>query len=237
MKKTVKKVEKIVEKNKNSGSNIPSGKDGIVFLQSSQLNSLEKELEEIYRRLDEQDRVREIILKEARQLVRECSKAIKNIHLYGASSPDVNNAIKNAEDVKKRLDKILEQNPLFYSEGFVENGFQEYAEMHLFYSLITDADVSSPTDLNISVNAYLYGLADAAGELRRYALELANQHDFDRAWQCFLKMERIYDLLQTFHFPAGLVNIRQKQDTLRSLVDKTRGEMMLLKSMYRATTH
>ena len=38
-------------------------------------------------------------------------------------------------------------------------------------------------------------------------------------------MDRIYDAIMSFDYPSGLIPIKRKQDMVRGLIEKTRGEL------------
>jgi hypothetical protein len=40
-------------------------------------------------------------------------------------------------------------------------------------------------------------------------------------------MDRIYDAIMSFDYPSALVPIKKKQDMVRSLIEKTRGELVV----------
>jgi hypothetical protein len=40
-------------------------------------------------------------------------------------------------------------------------------------------------------------------------------------------MDRIYDAIMSFDYPSALVPIKKRQDMVRSLIEKTRGELVV----------
>jgi hypothetical protein len=40
-------------------------------------------------------------------------------------------------------------------------------------------------------------------------------------------MDRIYDAIMSFDYPSALVPIKKKQDMVRGLIEKTRGELVV----------
>jgi translin len=77
----------------------------------------------------------------------------------------------------------------------------------------------------VTDTAYLLGLGDVVGELRRFSLEHLRQGDIKLASAYLEKMERIQDALMRFDYPTALVALKRKQDVARSLIEKTRGEV------------
>ena len=73
--------------------------------------------------------------------------------------------------------------------------------------------------------AYVLGLGDVVGELRRLALADVVAADEKRAARHLAMMEEVLDTLLRFDYPGALVEVRRKQDVARSLVERTRGEV------------
>ena len=79
--------------------------------------------------------------------------------------------------------------------------------------------------LSVSPQAYLEGMGDVVGELRRMALTAMMRGDVDKAAGLLEEMDGIYDFLMGFDYPSALAGVRRKQDVARSLIEKTRGEL------------
>ena len=79
------------------------------------------------------------------------------------------------------------------------------------------------------------GLGDVIGELRREALLELRRHDIDKAYEHLDSMEDIYVMLIEFNFPGGVLNIRHKQDVARSLIEKTRGELVIAEASWKVS--
>ncbi|MEM3012075.1 MAG: hypothetical protein QW084_01770, partial [Candidatus Hadarchaeales archaeon] len=70
--------------------------------------------------------------------------------------------------------------------------------------------------------------ADASGELRRAVLDCLRRGEFRPAEELFSLMEKIYELLVEFDYPdAVLPGMKRKQDVVRGLIERTRGELTL----------
>src|SRR5207302_8902669 len=73
--------------------------------------------------------------------------------------------------------------------------------------------------------AYLLGVGDVGGVLRRFSLEHLRRGDIKLPSAYLEKMERILDALMRFDYRTALVALKRKQDVARSLIEKTRGEV------------
>jgi len=81
--------------------------------------------------------------------------------------------------------------------------------------------------------AYLLGMADAIGELRRFALEELRNARIDEAVAHLEMMEEMFLVIMRFDYPDALVPIRRKQDVARSLLERTRGDVAVAVSSRR----
>jgi translin len=71
----------------------------------------------------------------------------------------------------------------------------------------------------------LLGLCDLVGELRRTALDSIRTGKAKKADNYLNMMENIYDVIIRFDYPSGLIPIKKKQDMVRGMIEKTRGEL------------
>ncbi len=176
--------------------------------------------EELY----EKDSVREIAIKSARVITRMSSQSIIMMH----RQEDENEIIRKLKEEVWHLKSLLtNQYPDLLYSGFVQNAFQEYCESQIFRAIIQGKPIPSHKDLGINSEAYLMGMGDVVGELRREVLESIKIENFERAEEYLKIMEEIYEMLMRFNYPSGLVPLKPKQDTARVLIEKTRGELTM----------
>ncbi len=174
--------------------------------------------------LDEKDSVREIAIKSARMIIRLSSQSIIMMH----RREDVNDIVRRLKEEVWHLKSLLKnQYPDLLYAGFVQNAIQEYCEAMIFRAIIGGEDIPSPKHLSINSEAYIMGLGDVVGELRREAVESLRSENFKRAEKCLKIMEEIYEILMRFNYPSGLVPLKPKQDTARALIEKTRSEITM----------
>lgn len=86
--------------------------------------------------------------------------------------------------------------------------------------------IPTPETLGMGYAAYLNGLGDVAGELRRHILDLIRRGDVEKAEVFLGIMENIHAVLLDFDYPDAITHgLRRKTDVARSLVEKTRGDL------------
>ena len=185
------------------------------------VKNLDDVISEIEGRLDEKDEVRELTIKSSRTIARLSGSAIQAMH----RGHDVGTALQETREEILKLRSLLKDHPDLYHTGIVENAMQEAGEAFLVHAILEQDPLPSPKDLGLTDTAYLLGLGDVVGELRRFALEHLRRADVKQASGYLEKMERILDSLMRFDYPTALVALKRKQDVARSLIEKTRGEV------------
>ncbi len=176
-------------------------------------------IEEIRKVLDEKDMLREEALKITREIVRLSGDSIKALH-----RGEVELAHGRIEEAGKRIEELNEKltaHPDLYFTGYVQNAHQEFVEAVLFYSYITGSEFPSPEELGVPEAHYLLGIGDFIGELRRHFLLLLMDGRIGEAQRVYEAMNLVYEELMTLEYPKGLVNIRQKQDQARYIIERT----------------
>jgi translin len=78
-----------------------------------------------------------------------------------------------------------------------------------------------PEDIGVEATDYLLGLCDFVGELRRHMLHLLIKKDMSGAERDYGTIERIYRALAPADYPRGLINLKQKMDACRSIMEKS----------------
>ena len=185
------------------------------------MKNLEKIIEGMEARLDEKDAVRELALKSSRTIARLAGEAVRRIH----RGEDMIDLLREVRDRNGELSSALRDHLDIYYAGYIENAHQELAEVSILHSIVEEKPLPTPTDLEVTDKAYLMGLGDVVGELRRITLDALKRGDADAANEHLQQMEEIFTVLMRFDFPSALLAIKRKQDIARRLLEKTRGEV------------
>ena len=168
---------------------------------------------------------REKILKLSREIIRDCSIAIKNIHRKEFDK--FQNKIEKIKIDHQNLLNLVNKNPgLFFK--YLKTPEQEFAESIAFFSIISKKEIPSPIELKINPLNFLLGLADVIGELRRYALDNIRNSRVEDLNSVLENMDEIYTYLFTIDYPTGVTqDLRHKVDVARNIIEKTRGDISL----------
>lgn len=176
-------------------------------------------INDIKEELDEKDRRREKAFFKGREIRRISTKAIREIHKdnYKAAKE----LIGEARELLSRL------NPSDMDFGFLQEALQEYSEAVLVYAFLRKEGLPGPKELGIPPEAYILGLADSIGEIRRYILDAIRKDEFGEVEYFLDLMDEISHGIMALDYPPAIVPIRKKQDITRILLEKTRGDVTL----------
>ncbi|MBC7080733.1 MAG: haloacid dehalogenase [Thermoplasmatales archaeon] len=189
------------------------------------MKNLEEVTSFIEKKLSEKDDLREMCLKFCRDIIRNSRKSIKKIH-----SGEIEEAKKYLEEAKKILKEIKDsakEHPDIISSGYLEGAMQELAEAEIFLSIIENKDFPFPEEINVSCSAYLMGLADAVGELKRKEFYMLKEKNVKEVEKLLHIIEEISDKIFEFDYPSGLIPIKKKQDSIRRMLDRMREDLIL----------
>lgn len=184
--------------------------------------NLDEIAERIESELDEKDEVREVALKSSRSVIKLCSSAIRSIHKGKGDAEAL--AHKAGEEVEQ-LVSITRDFPDLFHSGFVESAMQEYAETRILEAIYEGRRLPEPEELAVTPEAYLLGVGDVIGEVRRMCVDSLRHGEMEKAAEYMTVIEELYEFLMRFHYPNGMVAIKRKQDVARGVLEKTRGEI------------
>jgi translin len=173
-----------------------------------------------------EDSARETGLRLSRESIRFSANAIRAVHRgeYDQARELINSSRANVEEMSRTL---AEHGELLHG-GFVHNAQKEYAEACITLALVSGGDLPDPDDLGISYAAYLNGLGEAAGELRRHLLDTLREGGITRCEGILQAMDDIYSLLVTIDFHDALTGgLRRTTDMVRGVLERTRGDFTM----------
>ncbi len=199
------------------------------------MKNLGKIVDKIEKSINGKDKIREQALRSSRDIIIACRKSIQLIHQN--LMKDANNNIKKASSRLTELNELTKGYPELYHAGFVENAAQELVEAHCFYNIMRGKDLPDPDKIQTTYSSYLMGLCDLVGEIRRSALDSIRHGKAKKADKYLDMMEEIYDVIIRFDYPSGLIPIKKKQDMVRGMIEKTRGELAVASCERRIEYH
>ena len=177
-------------------------------------------------RLEGVNGARERALAETRRSIRLSANAIRAVHRGEFDTADA--LLQEAGGLQSALARDLAGYPNIYWSGYVQDSQKEYAEARITSGIISGRGVPGPGELGVEDAVYLNGLGEAAGELRRFALDSIRRGDLSRAEQALAVMDEIYRLLVSVDFPDAVTGgLRRTTDMVRGVLERTRGDLTL----------
>lgn len=171
-----------------------------------------------------EDEAREKALRSCRQVIRYSADAIRAVHRRDHGK--AGQLLESAHELLRELSDDLARHGKLLHSGFIHDAQKEFAEACITLALIAGKDLPRPKGLGVSAAAYLDGLGESVGELRRYILDSLRRDDFSRCEELLTIMDEIYGILMTMDFPELLAHgLRRTTDAVRGIVERTRGDL------------
>jgi translin len=174
--------------------------------------------------LDAKNAAREKALPLCRRATRLSANAIRAVH-----RADEVEAMRLAAEARACLDEAdaaLAGHPDVRYAGFFHDAAKEYAEARLTHALVAGQPLPSAGEIGVEPPAYLNGMGEAVGEMRRHLLDLMRRGDLERSEEILGHMDEIYYLLISMDYPdAVTAGLRRTADAIRSIIERTRGDL------------
>ncbi len=187
-------------------------------------NNLESIVDRIRVSLTAKNAARDAALARSRELIRHSANAIRAAHRNEFDTAD--ELLDAARELATQMVGDLAGYPDLYHAGYTQDALKELAEASITTALVRGDELPSPEQLGIEYAAYLNGLGEAAGELRRYALDALRRGDIATAEVMLTHMDEIYDNLIAVDFPDAITGgLRRTTDMVRGVLERTRGDL------------
>ncbi len=169
------------------------------------------------------DQAREKLQTLTRNATRLCGWAIIQVH-----RGKLDQATKTLTEAKRSLDEIktlLSAHAELPHFGQVLVAFQEFAEAKLLLQFKKTGKIASLREVGTNNTAYLLGMLDFIGEMRRMTLDSLREGNAEGAKNLLSTMERVYEDLMSLDRTSILPNFRRKLDAARRILETTRGDV------------
>ncbi len=188
------------------------------------MDKLQTIVDSICEGFEAKNTVRDETLRRSRQLIRHCANSIRATHRDDFD--DARSLLATARTAAAEMTADARRYPDLYYAGYTQDALKELAEAHLTYALITGETLPTPEELKVEPPAYLNGLAEAVGEMRRYVLDRLRRGDVSTGERLLAAMDDIYSLLITVDFPNAITGgLRRNTDMVRGVLERTRGDL------------
>lgn len=137
--------------------------------------------------------------------------------------------LKSARQLLGKAKQAITDCSELSNTGFFRDAQKEFAEGSITLALITGQQPPDPGELGVDPAAYLNGMGEAVGELRRYLLDSMRKGDLSRGGELLSAMDDIYTILVTMDFPDAITaGLRRTTDMVRGVLERTRSDLTLV---------
>lgn len=169
---------------------------------------------------------REKGLAASRALIRMSANSIRAVHRQEFDRARA--ILDEARALRDEALAALQAYPDVLYAGFFHDAQKEYAEARTTLALISGGQIPSPEELGVAAPAYLNGIAEAVGEMRRMLLDRLRRGEYDGCEALLAAMDDIYSALVTIDFPDAMTGgLRRTTDQTRGILEKTRGDLTM----------
>ncbi len=190
------------------------------------MQALDVIADKVRKNFESKNAARDAALAVSRELIRHCALSIRATHR--AEHDSAAQLLEQARARAAKMKQHVAAYPDLYFTGYVQDALKELAEAHLVHAIITDQPLPDPDALGVDYAAYLNGLGEAAGELRRYTLDIVRRGNTERCEKILSVMDDIYSLLVTVDFPDAITGgLRRTTDMVRGVLERTRGDLTI----------
>jgi translin len=174
--------------------------------------------------LDAKHAAREVTLGACRQIIQSCAAAIRAVQRE--EFPLAEELIAEAAAHVGRADAAIAGHPDVRHGGYLHDAKKEFAEAQLTLAFVRGDPLPTAAAIGVEMPAYLNGMAEAASELRRHALDCLRADRLARAEELLEVMDEVYALLVTVDYPDAVTGgLRRTTDALRAVIERTRGDL------------
>lgn len=174
--------------------------------------------------LDAKSEAREKALPLCRKVVRLSANAIRAIHR--AEKDEAEGLMTEAASCLREAADAMERHPDIRHAGFFHDGAKEYAEAKITHALVFGLPFPTPDEVGVDAPAYLNGMGEAIGEVRRHVLDLMRRGEIQRSEELLEAMDEIFYLLISMDYPDAMTGgLRRTADVARSIMERTRGDL------------
>lgn len=203
------------------------------------LPDLQTTIDRINEAFEAKSAVRDAAITRSRELIRHCANSIRATQR--GDDAEAQTLLQTARQVAAEIVAAAQRYPDLYHAGYTQDALKELAEAHITRAIILGETLPSPESLQVEYAAYLNGLAEAAGELRRFALDALRRGKVPLAERILGEMDEIYSALTTVDFPDAITGgLRRNTDMVRGVLERTRGDVTTAvrqETMKAALTH
>jgi len=187
-------------------------------------------LRNFLKRVQEEVKRKEEVRQEVQLAMRSATKLSKMaiLMVHQRRFDQAEKMIKEARDLFSKIRESCKNNVDLLYTGMVDAAYQEYSEACVFLTLVKEDRFISFDEIGAPTTAYVLGLADVIGELRRKTLDSLREGKTSLAEKYLEVMDLIYIELTAMDDAYFLLSgLRRKCDVARKIIETTRGDVTI----------
>ena len=193
---------------------------------SDTARALDAIMDDVREQFAAKNAAREQALPLCRESIRFSANAIRAVHRDDFETARAL-AAQSGERVRAAAAALAPFPDIFYA-GFVHDAQKEFAEASITLALVAGDPLPSPAGLGVELPAYLNGMGEAVGELRRHLLDTLRRGDVAQCEVWLGAMDDMFSVLVTVDYPDAMTGgLRRTTDSVRGILEKTRGDLTL----------
>jgi len=180
--------------------------------------------ERIDAELARKNELRDRTLARSRELIRFCANSIRAPHRHEYDG--ARQLLAEAQAAAKTMRDETRPHADIYYAGYVQDALKEMAEAAITLAVVNHKPLPNPEDLEVEYPAYLNGLGEAMGEIRRFVRDSMRRDELAEAEGLLEVMDDVYSYLVTVDYPDALTaGLRRTTDMVRGVLERTRGDL------------
>ncbi len=184
---------------------------------------LDSDVEKISDYLAEKQDSFDKVMQSSREIIRDAGQIITLMH-----NDEKKSAVERLAELEKKV-RVLQKIDAQFKYQTLQ-AYQEFAEAFIFLGIKTEKKIPTMSSVGVEHDAYLMGLMDVVGELKREILESLRADRIKEAEWYFDTMKGIYDSTRRLRFAeAVLSGFRKKQDVARIQIETAGSEILYAK--------
>ncbi len=184
---------------------------------------LDNDVEKISGYLTDKQNSFDKVMQGSREIIRDAGQTITLMH-----NDEKKSALEKLADMDEKVKRLQKIDAQYRYQTL--QAYQEFAEAFIFLKIKTEKKIPTMSSVGVEHDAYLMGLMDVVGELKREILESLREDRIKEAEWYFDTMKDIYDSTRRLRFAEAVINgFRKKQDVARIQIETAGSEILSAK--------
>lgn len=183
-----------------------------------------RDIYEIERLMDKKQENLDLINDLSKKIIRAAGILITKLH----SNLEITNSMNKMNELVDELRNSDKEYAYYKIQAY-----QEYSEAMVLNNIKNREKFPSYKEINVPPEAYLLGVMDVVGELRREIGDLLNKSDVKKAEEYYGIIKNIFDSTRGIRYSDSVLpGFRRKQDVARIQMENAGSEILMFKKKF-----